>query len=48
MDLGPRLGHKLPTEYVLDWAAVFRLIGWWLLFGLLFGLLLVGFVAYDI
>jgi len=44
MDLGPRLGHKLPTEYVLDWAAVFRLVGWWLLFGLL----LVGFVAYAL
>jgi hypothetical protein len=44
MDLGPRLGHKLPTEYVLDWAAVFRLVRWWLLFGLL----LVGFVAYAL
>jgi hypothetical protein len=44
MDLGPRVGHKLSTEYVLDWTAVFRLVGRWFLFGLL----LVGFVAYAL
>jgi hypothetical protein len=44
MDLGPRLGHKLPTEYVLDCAAVLRSVGWWLLFGFL----LVVFVAYAL
>ena len=41
MDLGPRLGHKLPTEHFLDGGKTLGLLGW----SLLLLLLLVGFVV---
>ena len=44
MDLGPKLGNKLPTEHVLEWWGTFSLFGLWLLFGLL----LIAFVAFSL